>query len=112
MISSSDVVDVFAGRQIHDRVGTEVNGGVQLSSSSPTLLVTALLPMLALILHFAAMPIAMGSSAPAAWTLLAGITMRPAATSSRINSTGRSSRLATNSISGVISPARADSSCV
>ncbi len=76
------------------------------------LLVTALLPMFALILHFAAMPMHIGSSDWAMCTLFAGMTIRPAATSSRISSTGKSSRFAQNSISGVISPARAASSWV
>src|SRR6056297_3611768 len=68
--------------------------------------------MFALILHLEAIPMHIGSSAPAAWTLFAGMTIRPDATSSRIVSTGRSSRLAQNSISGVISPARAAKICV
>ena len=55
------------------------------SSSSSTLLVTAELPMLALILHVAAMPMPIGSSRPARCTLFAGMTIRPAATSSRIS---------------------------
>ena len=54
-------------------------------SSSPSMsLVTAELPMLALILRLAAMPMPIGSSRPARCTLLAGMTIRPAATSSRI----------------------------
>src|SRR5262249_3671089 len=40
------------------------------------------------------------------------MTMRPRATSSRISAASRSSRRATNSISGVITPLRAASSCV
>ena len=68
--------------------------------------------MLALIFVQAAMPIAIGSSCFVRWTTLAGITIRPRATSARIVSSGRSSRLATKAISGVIVPARACSSWV
>ena len=76
------------------------------SSSPSMLLVTAELPMLALIFVRAAMPMHIGSSRLPRCTLLAGITIRPRATSSRINSGSSSSRLATYSISGVTTPAR------
>ena len=79
------------------------------SSSPSMLLVTAELPMLALIFVFAAMPMPIGSSRFCRCTLLAGMTIRPRATSLRTNSGSRPSRLATNSISGVTSPSRADS---
>jgi hypothetical protein len=72
------------------------------SSSPATLLVTALLPMFALILHFEAIPIAIGSRL--GWLTLAGMIMRPRATSSRTSSGERSSRRATYSISPVITP--------
>src|SRR5262245_10316059 len=68
--------------------------------------------MLALILHFEATPMHIGSSRFCRWTLFAGITMRPRATSEPINSGSRSSRLATNAISGVTIPLRAASSWV
>ncbi len=79
------------------------------SSSSSILPVTAELPMLALILHFDATPMAIGSSRFVRCTLLAGMTMRPRATSSRISSASRSSRSATKRISSVTTPWRADS---
>src|SRR5688572_8870939 len=82
------------------------------SSSSSTFPVTAELPMLALILHFEATPIAIGSSFFVRCTVLAGMTMRPRATSDRISSGSRSSRRATYCISGVMVPCRAASSCV
>ena len=82
------------------------------SSSSSTLLVTAELPMLALILHLEATPMPIGSSRLVRWTLLAGMTMRPRATSSRISSGSRSSRWATKRISSVMMPLRAASICV
>src|SRR5437588_1291045 len=79
------------------------------SSSSSILLVTAELPMLALILHFDATPMAIGSSFFLTCSTLAGMTIRPRATSSRISSASRSSRWATKRISSVITPLRADS---
>src|SRR5262249_30732118 len=82
------------------------------SSSSSILLVTAELPMLALILHADATPMPIGSSRLVRWTLLAGITIRPRATSERISSGSRSSRCATKRISSVIWPWRAASNCV
>src|SRR5262249_12116269 len=69
-------------------------------------------PMFALILHLLATPMPIGSSRLVRWTLFAGMTIRPRATSSRISSGARSSRRATNSISGVIWPLRAASICV
>ena len=105
-------VDVLAGRKVHHRVGAEVDRRVQL---------------LQLFVDVAGdgrvadvgVDLALGGDADAhrlqpagRCTLLAGITIRPAATSSRISSGERSSRWATNSISGVIWPARAASSCV
>src|SRR5262245_33067407 len=82
------------------------------SSSSSILLVTAELPMLALILQALATPMHIGSRRLARWTLLAGMTIRPRATSSRMSSGARSSRWATYCMASVISPARAYSSCV
>ena len=79
------------------------------SSSIASSPVTAELPMFALILQRTATPIPSGSSRPARWTLLAGMTRRPAATSCRTNSASRYSARATYSISGVTSPARAAS---
>ena len=46
------------------------------------------------------------------WLTLAGSTARPAAISSRTSSAATPSRIATNSISGVTIPARADASWV
>ncbi len=63
------------------------------------------LPMLALILTRKLRPMMVGSSSR--WLTLAGITARPRATSSRTYWGARPSRIATNSISGVISPRRA-----
>ena len=51
--------------------------------------------MLALILHVAAMPMPIGSSRPFRWTVLAGMTIRPAATSLRTSSGSSFSRSAT-----------------
>src|SRR5262249_16462670 len=82
------------------------------SSSSSILLVTAELPMLALILQAAATPMHIGSSRFCRWTVLAGMTMRPRATSSRISSGARSSRAATKRMASVIEPVRAASSWV
>ena len=56
--------------------------------------------MLALILHFDSTPMHIGSKLR--WFILAGMIMRPRATSERIVSAVRSSRLATYSISPVI----------
>jgi hypothetical protein len=70
-------------------------------------------PMLALIFVFDARPIAMGSSLKPRCARFAGITMRPAAISSRTSVTVRcGSRSATRFISGVMTPRRALSSCV
>ena len=82
------------------------------SSSSSRVPVTAELPMLALILQREATPMAIGSSVLARWTLLAGMTMRPRATSARISSGSRFSRVATKRIGSVTTPARANSSWV
>ena len=82
------------------------------SSSSSAVPVTAELPMLALILHAAATPMAIGSSLPFRCSTLAGITIRPRATSARIRSGSSRSRAATNCISGVTTPLRADCNCV
>ena len=83
-----------------------------LSSSLSTSEVTAELPMLALILHLALMPMPIGSSPSGRWAVLAGITIRPRATSARTSSGSRFSRRATYSISAVIIPRRACSICV
>ena len=58
--------------------------------------------MLALTLQRDAMPMPMGSRL--AWLILAGMIIRPRATSSMTKEGGRSSRLATWSISSVSSP--------
>jgi hypothetical protein len=76
-----------------------------LSTSSATDDVTAELPMLALILTRKLRPMAIGSAS--GWLMLEGMIARPRATSSRTNSAARPSRIATNSISGVIVPRRA-----
>ena len=68
---------------------------------------TAELPMLALILTLATLPIAIGSSDPARCRTLAGMMSRPIAISSRIVSGDSSSRSATKRIASVISPRRA-----
>src|SRR5205807_14014 len=59
-----------------------------------------------------ATPMHMGSSRLVRWTLLAGMTMRPRATSARTSSTSRASRAATKRISSVMVRWRAASSCV
>jgi hypothetical protein len=83
------------------------------STSSWVPLEIGLAPMFALTLVRDARPIAIGSSWFARWILFAGITIRPAAISSRISSADRwGSRSATRRISGVIWPRRANSSCV
>jgi hypothetical protein len=76
-----------------------------LSTSSAMELVTAELPMLALILTRKALPMIIGSDS--GWLMLAGMIARPAASSERTSSTGQFSRSATNRISGVTIPARA-----
>ena len=80
------------------------------STSSSIEEVTAELPMFALILTRKFRPIAIGSDS--GWLMLAGMIARPRATSSRTNSAARPSRIATNSISGVISPFFAKCICV
>jgi hypothetical protein len=75
------------------------------SSSLSTRPVTCELPMFALTLHDSAMPMPMGSSF--VWLMLAGITRRPRATSSRTSSALTRSRSATKRISSVITPCRA-----
>src|SRR5437870_9454177 len=69
-----------------------------------------LLPMFALILHEEAMPMHIGSSS--GWFELAGMIIRPRATSLRISSGGRFSRRATCCISSVVTPCRAKCICV
>ena len=66
---------------------------------------TAELPMFALILTRKLRPMVIGSSSR--WRMFAGMMARPRATSLRTNSAGSPSRIATYSISGVISPRRA-----
>jgi hypothetical protein len=66
---------------------------------------TAELPMFALIFTRKLRPMIIGSSSR--WLMFEGMMARQRATSARTNSTGRPSRAATNSISGVISPRRA-----
>ena len=75
------------------------------SSSWSTLEWIDELPMFALILQRALMPMPIGSRL--AWLTLAGITMRPRATSDRIVSGSTCSRSATRFISGVTTPWRA-----
>ncbi|SKU40261.1 Uncharacterised protein [Mycobacteroides abscessus subsp. abscessus] len=75
------------------------------STSSAIEEVTAELPILALIFTPKALPMIIGSLSGCLW--LAGMTALPAATSVRTNSAGTPSRTAMNSISAVISPARA-----
>ena len=78
---------------------------VSLSTSSAMLLVTALLPMLALTFTRKRRPMIIGSDS--GWLTLAGMIARPAATSLRTSSTSQPSRTATYSISGVTMPRRA-----
>ena len=66
--------------------------------------------MLALIFTWKARPMIIGSSS--GWLRLAGMIARPRATSLRTSSAGTPSRSATNSISSVISPRRANWSWV
>src|SRR5438477_3842444 len=80
------------------------------TSSPSTSLTIWLLPMFALILHLAAMPMAIGSSS--GWFKLAGMIIRPQATSLRTSSAGTPSRRATCSISSVTAPCRAKCICV
>ena len=68
---------------------------------------TAELPMFALTFTRATFPMAIGSSLPARWWMLAGMVSRPRAISSRITSAGTCSRSATMCIGSVISPWRA-----
>src|SRR5271166_6630185 len=67
------------------------------------------LPMLALILQRDSMPMAIGSSSGS--LTLAGMIMRPAATSSRMSSGASCSRSATKTISSVSRPLRAKCIC-
>src|SRR4051812_5445603 len=78
---------------------------VSFSTSSATEEVTAEVPMLALTFTRNREPITIGSDS--GWLRLTGSTARPAAISSRIRIGSTPSRIAANSISGVISPARA-----
>ncbi len=75
------------------------------STSSSMEDVTAELPMLALTFTRNRLPMIIGSVS--GWLTFAGSTARPAAISSRTTSGETFSRIATNSISGVISPRRA-----
>ena len=77
---------------------------LSLASSLSTSEVTAELPMLALILHLALMPMPIGSRPSFRWTVLAGMIIRPRATSDRTSSGSRPSRRATCSISSEIDP--------
>ena len=76
-----------------------------LATSSSMLEVTAEFPMLELILHCDATPMHIGSRLT--WLMLAGMIMRPRATSARISSGATFSRRATYSISPVIMSCRA-----
>ncbi len=78
---------------------------VSFSTSSSIDDVTDELPMLALTFTRNARPMTMGSDS--GWLTLAGRMARPRATSERTSSGSTHSRMATNSISGVISPRRA-----
>ena len=60
--------------------------------------------MLALILTVHAMPMPIGSRRPVRWLTLAGMTMRPRATSSRTSSGGSSSLSATRRMASVMTP--------
>ena len=91
------------------------------STSSSMVEVVALLPMFVLIFTRKLRPIIIGSAS--GWLMLAGMTARPAATSSRTNSgvmcvsmpSSRQfmfSRMATYSISGVTMPCLASAICV
>ena len=75
------------------------------STSSSSEELVGELPMFALILTRARRPIAIGSSR--SWCTLAGMIIRPRATSARIASSGRSSRAATVAICSVTRPRRA-----
>ena len=87
-----------------------VRQSLSFSSSCAMSEVTAELPMFALILQVAAMPMPSGSSS--GWFRLAGMTIRPRATSARTSSAGSRSRAATRDISSVTVPCRARWSCV
>src|SRR2546430_3103001 len=75
------------------------------ATSSSTVDVTAEVPMLAFTLTRNRLPIIIGSDS--GWLTLTGSTARPAASSSTTTDTGTPSRMATYSISGVTTPARA-----
>lgn len=68
-------------------------------------LVTAELPMFALIFTRNALPMIIGSDS--GWLTLVGMIARPAATSQRTSSTSHCSRKATKRTSGVTIPRRA-----
>src|SRR5205823_4623499 len=108
----ADGVDVAAGGQVHDRVGAEVDGRVQFLQLVVDLAGDGRVADVALILQADATPMAIGSSRFFRWLTLAGMTIRPRATSDRTRSGPRSSRAATNAISGVTVPWRAASSWV
>ena len=79
------LVDPLAGREVHDRVGAPaLRRARSFSTSSSSDDVVGELPMFALIFTRAFRPIAIGSSA--AWWTLAGMIIRPRATSSRTSS--------------------------
>ena len=83
---------------------------VSFSTSSAIEEVTAEVPMLAFTFTRNRLPMIIGSLS--GWLTLAGSTARPAAISSRTTRGSTPSRIATNSISGVITPARAYASWV
>ena len=88
----ADGVDVAAGRQVHHRVGAEVHGRVQLFQLAVDVAGDGRVADVGV--DLGAWRRCRCTSARAAlcrWTLLAGITIRPRATSSRISS-GSSSR--------------------
>ena len=80
------------------------------ASSASTSETTAELPMFALILQVAAIPMPIGSSS--GWLTFAGMTSRPRATSPRTCSGSSRSRRATCAISSETTPSRARLSCV
>ena len=108
----ADRVDVLAGREVHHRVGAEVDGVCSFSSSPSRLLVTAELPMLAFTLQ-------LGGDAdahrlePARQVDRVRRNHHPAGGHFAANQLGLELlALGDEIISGVVLPARACSSCV
>ena len=99
-----------AAAALGDDVAAGYAAGLRVSGLPAIDDVTAELPMFALTFTANARPMIIGSDS--GWFTLAGMMARPAATSLRTSSTSTPSRAATNRISGVTRPARAQASWV